>query len=71
MTDIVNKCLLTGDIFMPELHLKQPWFTYSTCRPFTENKERIKKIKEIGDTKCINKNELGKVCFQYNMAYGI
>ena len=71
MTDIVNKCLLAGDIFMPELHLKQPWFTYSTCRPFTENKERIKKIKEIGDTKCINKNELDKSCFQYNMAYGL
>ena len=51
--------------------LKQPWFTYSTCRPFTENKERIKKIKEIGDTKCINKNELDKSCFQYNMAYGL
>ena len=27
---------------MPEIHLKQPGFTYSTCGPFTENKKHIK-----------------------------
>ena len=26
---------------MPELHTKQPGFTYSACGPFTKNKERI------------------------------
>ena len=55
---------------MPEKHLKQPGFTYSACRSFTKNKERIQKFKEIGDTKYIHKNELHKVCFQHNMACG-
>ena len=36
---------------MPEMHLKQPGFIYSTCGPFTRNKERIKKFRETGDTK--------------------
>ena len=44
MNEIVNKCLQVGDEFMPEMHLKQPGFTYSACRPFTENKERIEKL---------------------------
>ena len=46
MNTIVNKFLLTGDIFMPEMHLKQPGFTYSACGPFTKNKERIQKFRE-------------------------
>ena len=29
---------------MPEMHLKQPEFTYSGCGPFTKNKERIKEF---------------------------
>ena len=45
----VNKFLLAGDKFMPEMHLKQPGFTYSACEPFTKNKERIQKFKETGD----------------------
>ena len=51
------------------MHLKQPGFTYSACRPFNKNKERIKKFKETGDTKYIYKNELDKACFQHDMAY--
>ena len=43
MNEIVNKFLLVGDKFMPEIHLKQPGFTYSVCGPFTKNKEKIKK----------------------------
>ena len=50
MNEIVNKFLLVGDKFMPEMHLKQPGFTSCACRPFTKNKERIQKVKEIGDT---------------------
>ena len=46
MNDIVNKFSLTGDKFMPEMHLRQPQFTYNACGPFTKNKERIKKLKE-------------------------
>ena len=30
---------------MPEIHLKQPEFTYSGCGSFTRNKRRIKKFK--------------------------
>ena len=41
MNEIVNKFLLAGDKFMPEMHLKQPGFTYSACGPFTKNIERI------------------------------
>ena len=29
MNEIVNKFLLVGDKFMPEMHLKQTVFTYS------------------------------------------
>ena len=65
-----NKFLLAGDKFMPEMHLKQPGFTYSACGPFTKNKERIQKFKETGDTSYIYKNELDKACFQHDMAYG-
>ena len=39
MNAIVNKFLLAGDKFMPEMHLRQPGFTYSACGPFTKNKE--------------------------------
>ena len=46
MNNIVNKFLLAGDKFMPEMHLKQPEFTYSACGTFTKNKERIKKLKK-------------------------
>ena len=71
MNEIVNKFLLAGDKFMPEMHLKQPGFTYSACGPYTKNKERIKKFKETGDTSYIYKYlQLDKACFQHNMAYG-
>ena len=40
MNQIVNKLLLTGDKFMPEMHLRQHAFTYSACGPFTKNKQR-------------------------------
>ena len=46
INEIVNKVLLAGDKFMPEMHLKQPGFTCSACGPFTKNKERIQKFKK-------------------------
>ena len=70
MNKIVNKFLLAGDKFMPEMHLGQPGFTYSACGPFTKNKERIQKFKETGNISYIYKNELDKACFQPDMAYG-
>ena len=46
MDEIVNKVLLAGDKFLPEIHLKQSEFIYSACGPFTKNKEKIQKFKE-------------------------
>ena len=48
MNKTVNKFLLARNKLMPEMHLMQPRFTYSACRPFTKNKEQIKKFKETG-----------------------
>ena len=70
MNEIVNKFLLAGEKFMPEIHLKQPGFTNSTCGPFTKIKERIQKFKETGETKYIYKNEHDKASFQHDMAHG-
>ena len=33
---------------MPEIHVRQPGFTYSTCGPYTKNRERIPNFKETG-----------------------
>ena len=68
MNEIVNKFLLVGDKFMPEMHLRQATITYSACGPFTRNKERIQKFKETVDTSHIYKNELDKACFQHDMS---
>ena len=69
MNNIINKFLLAGDKFMPEMHLGQPQFTYSACGPFTKHKQRIQKFKETGDTNYIYKNELDKACFAHDAAY--
>ena len=53
MNNAINKFLLAGDKFMPEMHLRQPQFVYSACGPFTRHKERIKKFKQTGDTRYI------------------
>ena len=55
---------------MPQMLLREPGFTYSTCGPFTKNKERIQKFQQTGDSSYIYKNELDKACFQHDMAYG-
>ena len=70
MNEIVNKFLLAGDKFMPEMHLKQTGFTYSACGPFTKNNERIEKFMKTGNTDFIYRNKLDKACFQDDMAYG-
>ena len=68
MNEIANKFLLAGDKFMPEMHLRQPGFTYSACGLFTKNKDRIQKFKETGDSRYIYQNELDKVYIQHDMA---
>ena len=49
MNKIINKFLLTGDRFMPELHLKELRFTYSAYGSFTKHPERIQKTRETGN----------------------
>ena len=63
MNEIINKFLLVGDKFMPEMHLKQPGFIYSACGQFTKNKERIEKFMKTENTDFIYKNELDKAFF--------
>ena len=70
MNEIVNKFLLVGDKFMPEMYLKQPGFTYSACGSFTKNNEEMEKFMQTGNTDFAYKNELDKACFQHDMAYG-
>ena len=46
MNEIVNSLFLAVDNVMPEMHLRQPGFTYSACLPFTKSKERIQNWKK-------------------------
>ena len=62
MNHVINKFLLAGDTFMPEMHLRQPQFIYSACGPFTRHKD-------TGDTRYIYRNELDKACFKHDSAY--
>ena len=68
MNDIINKVLLAGDKFMPEIHLRQLQFVYSVCGPFTRDKERIKEFKRTGDMRLSYRNELDKACFKHDEA---
>ena len=70
MNEIINRFLPAGDKFVPEMHLKQPGFTFSACGPFTKNKEKIEKFMKNENTDFIYKNELDKASFQHDMAYG-
>ena len=54
---------------MPEIHLRQPQFTYSACEPFTKHEQRTQKFRETGDTNYIYNNELDKACFVHDAAY--
>ena len=55
---------------MPEIHLRQPGFTYSASGKFTKNKQRIQKFMQTGDLRNVYKNKLDTACFQHDMAYG-
>ena len=66
--EIVKKFLLVGDKFIPEMHLKQPRFTYTARDPFTKNKEIIEEFMQTGKTYYIYKNDLDKACFQHDIA---
>ena len=60
---------MTGDKFMPELHLKQPGFTYSACGPFTKHREWIQEFRQTGNLKHLYRNELDKACFAHDAGY--
>ena len=46
MNEIVNKYLLAGDKFMPEMYLKKPGVIYGACGPFTKIKKEFKNLKK-------------------------
>ena len=70
MNEIVKKCLLAGDKFMQEMHLKQPGFTYSGWCPLTKKKNGIETFMQKGNKDFIYKNHLEKACFERDKAYG-
>ena len=69
MNAIINTFLLTGDNFMPEMHLRQPGFAYSACGPFIKHRERVNIFMNTGDTRFIYRNYLDKACFPHDSAY--
>ena len=46
MNKIIHKFLVTGDKFMPELHLKQPGYTNSACGSFTNIVKEFKNLEK-------------------------
>ena len=60
MNNIINKFLVAGNKFMPEMHLRHPQFVYSACGPFT---------KRTGDMRLLYRNELGKARFKHDATY--
>ena len=67
---IINRFLLAGDKYMPELHLAHPIVKkYSACGPFTKHTQRIQNFMQDGKLSHIYKNESDKACFQHDMAY--
>ena len=68
-SDIINKFLLVGDKFMPELHLQDPNVKkYSACGPFTRHQQRINELMKDGRLSHIAKNKLDAVYFQHDSA---
>ena len=59
-----NKLLLAEGKFVPEIHLRQPGFTYSASG--LVNKKRIQKFEEAG----AYQNKLDKACVHKDLTYG-
>ena len=70
MNNIINRFLLAENKFMPEIHLRQPEFTYGAYGVFTKNKTRIQIFKATEETRYIYQKQLYKNCFQHDMASG-
>ena len=44
--EVINKFSLAEDKFIHEMHLREPWFTYGVCGPFTKTKNECKNLKK-------------------------
>ena len=64
MNDIINKFLLAGDKFMPEMHLRQLNLPTVLVDHLLKTKKKIQKFKETGDSRCVYRNELDKAMIQ-------
>ena len=53
---------------MPELHLRQPVFTYRACGTFTKHCGRNQKSRETGNLAHLYRNKLDKACFAHDTA---
>ena len=51
------------------MNLRKSGVTYSPSRPFSQNKQRIQKFKETGESRYIYQNKLDRACFQHDMVY--
>ena len=70
MNEIVNKFLLAGDKFIPEMHLKQPGFTYSACGPFRVSLNNSEMVKAATLKFCsIQWYLIGDVCAKFGIPY--
>ena len=68
--DLINKFLLIGDKFMPEMHLWDPKFKkYSACGPFTRHQKRNDMFMKDRRLSHILNNRLDAACFQHDSAY--
>ena len=54
---------------IPEMHLKQPGFSWCACGSFTTSKERIERFLQKGNADYTCKDDFDKACFQHK-AYG-
>ena len=67
---IINRFLLIGDKYMPEMHLWDPKVKkYSACGPFTRHQKRIDMFMKDGRLSHILKNRLDAACFQHDSSY--
>ena len=60
---------MTGDKFMPILHLRQPLFTLSVCGPLTKHRQKIQKFKDTGDLNNKYKNKLDNTYFVHDAVF--
>ena len=70
MNETVNKFILAGDKFMPQMHLRHSDLTQSASKQFTEKQRNNPQIQRTKNSRYIYQNKLDKACFQHDMAYG-